>query len=448
MAAPFLCLPFLDAVCLTSFGVVFLFFYRKSAILKCGLNQAGLSAVKEVGRTGYVLWSGKRGMVMKRKNEKVLGIISMILCAVLLAGCGTGQEKDAGAEPGVAQEDMVGEESSDTEKEVADNIEQSVEEKPVDSIGGGQVDTEADNISDQEEVKVRIGSLKGPTSIGLVYLMDQSEKGESVNTYEFTMTAAADELLPAMLSGDLDIALIPANVASVLYNRAEGDVAVIDINTLGVLYIVTGDDKIGKMADLKGRTVYMTGKGTTPDYVMQYLLGANGLTTADVTLEYKSEATEVAAVLAEDPAAIGVLPQPFVTAACAQNEKLSVVMDLTEEWAAVQGEGGSSLVTGVTVVRKGFLAENQEAVDQFLEEHAASAAYAKEHVEETAQLVAAAGIIEKAAVAEKAIPSCNITYLDGEEMKTALSGYLTVLCEQDPASVGGGLPGEDFYYSR
>lgn len=215
--------------------------------------------------------------------------------------------------------------------------------------------------------------------MGLVYLMDQAGKGESANQYEFTMTAAADELLPAMLSGELDIVLIPANMASVLYNRAEGDVSVIDINTLGVLYAVSGNKQIKEMKDLKGRTVYMTGKGTTPDYVMQYLLKENGLTAADVTLEYKSEAAEVAAMLAEMPEAVGVLPQPFVTAACAQNDKLSVVLDLTKQWAAVQEEGGSSLVTGVTVVRNALLTEAPAAVELFMEEHAASAAYANEH---------------------------------------------------------------------
>lgn len=295
---------------------------------------------------------------------------------------------------------------------------------------------------------IRIGSLKGPTSMGLVYLMDQAEKGEAANHYEFKMAAAADELLPSMISGDLDIVLVPANVASVLYNKTQGGVTVIDINTLGVLYMVSGDTSIQSMEDLKGKTIYLTGKGTTPGYVLQYLLTENGLTTDDVALEYKSEATEVAAVLAEDTAAVGVLPQPFVTAACAQNENLSVVLDLTKEWSAVQGEGGSSLVTGVTVVRNAFLQENGAAVDKFLEEHKASAAYANENVEEAAELVAAAGIIEKAQVAVKAMPKCNITYIDGEDMKTALSGYLEVLYGQDPASVGGSLPGDDFYYSK
>lgn len=299
-----------------------------------------------------------------------------------------------------------------------------------------------DNVMAQD---VRIGSLKGPTSMGLVYLMDRAEKNETDNHYEFTMTAAADELLPSMVSGDLDIVLVPANVASVLYNKTNGGVSVIDINTLGVLYMVSGDDAIHNMGDLKGRTVYLTGKGTTPDYVLQYLLKENGL-TADVSLEYKSEAAEVAAVLTETPEAIGVLPQPYVTAACMQNENLSVVLDLTQEWASLQGEDGSRLVTGVTVVRKAFLEEHKQAVERFMEEHAYSTDYANEHVEEAAELVAAAGIIEKAPVAAKAMPKCNITYIDGTDMKTALSGYLEVLFEQDASSVGGSLPGDDFYY--
>lgn len=386
------------------------------------------------------------------KKRKFAVLISVVMGTLLLAGCGAGQKTDAEAESAVIQEDPAAEDSAVIEGSavIEDSavIEEEADETPVDGTVQEQPVTEEDGTTAEEEQVVRIGSLKGPTSIGLVYLMEQAEKKETVNAYDFTMAVTADELLIAMLSEELDIALIPANVASVLYNRAEGDVAVIDINTLGVLYMVTGDDKIKGIEDLKGRTVYMTGKGTTPDHVMQYLLGANGLMASDVTLEYKSEAMEVAAVLAEDPAAVGVLPQPFVTVACAQNEKLSAAIDLTKVWAAVQGEGGSSLVTGVTVVRKGFLSQAKEAVDQFLDDHAASAAYANEHVEETAQMVAAAGIIEKAAVAEKAIPACNITYLEGEEMKQALSGYLTVLCEQDPASVGGGLPGEDFYYSR
>ena len=297
----------------------------------------------------------------------------------------------------------------------------------------------------EEPAAVRVGGLKGPTSMGLVFLREQAQSGQAAQEYEFTMAVAADELLPLMIKGELDIALIPANVASVLYNKTEGGVSVIDINTLGVLYLVSGDNTIDSMESLRGRTVYLTGKGTTPDYVLQYLLRANGIDPSECTLEYRSEATEVAALLAEQPQAAGLLPQPFVTVACAQNEELDVVLDMNQQWNLAQGEG-SSMVTGVTVVRNAFLQEHPGAVQSFLEEHAASVRAIQEDPDKGAQLVVAAEIITKEPIARKAIPQCNITYIDGEEMRQALSGYLQVLFEQDPASVGGKVPGEDFYY--
>ena len=297
----------------------------------------------------------------------------------------------------------------------------------------------------EEPAAVRVGGLKGPTSMGLVFLREQAQSGQAAQEYEFTMAVAADELLPLMIKGELDIALIPANVASVLYNKTEGGVSVIDINTLGVLYLVSGDNTIDSMESLRGRTVYLTGKGTTPDYVLQYLLRANGIDPSECTLEYRSEATEVAALLAEQPQAAGLLPQPFVTVACAQNEELDVVLDMNQQWNLAQGEG-SSMVTGVTVVRNAFLQEHPGAVQSFLEEHAASVRAIQEDPDKGAQLVVAAEIITKEPIARKAIPQCNITYIDGEEMRQALSGYLQVLFEQDPASVGGKVPGEEFYY--
>ena len=260
------------------------------------------------------------------------------------------------------------------------------------------------------------------------------------------METAADTITAAIVQSNLDIALVPANVAAILYQKTEGQVSVIDINTLGVIYMVTGSDEITSFADLAGKTIYLTGKGTTPDFVLHYLMEQNGITEEDVTLEYKSEATEVAAVLAENPDGIGLLPQPFVTAACAQNAELQVVLDMTQEWNHVQGEDGSMLVTGVTIVRNEFLTEHPEAVAQFMTDHAASSSYANENVEDTAALVAEYGIIEKAPVAQAALPKCNITYMDGEEMKSALEGYLTVLFEQSAESVGGSMPAEEFYY--
>lgn len=295
--------------------------------------------------------------------------------------------------------------------------------------------------------QIRIGALKGPTTIGLLHLMEEAEAGKTDDDYSFIMAVGADELTPLLAKGELDIALVPANVASVLYHKTEGGIKVIDINTLGVLYLVSDNEAIGSFADLKGQTIYLTGRGTTPDYVLQYLLAENGIALEEVTLDYRSEAAEVAALLAEKPDAAGLLPQPFVTVACAQNEALSVRLSLTEEWDKVQGENGSRLVTGVTVVRTEFLAENPEAVARFLEEHAASTTYAVSNPADTAALCVKAEIIAKEAVAEKAIPLCNITCITGEEMQQALSGYLTVLYEQNQEAVGGSLPDDDFYFT-
>lgn len=304
----------------------------------------------------------------------------------------------------------------------------------------------AETTAAADDTTIRVGSLKGPTSMGLVSLMEEAKNGNTTNSYDFTMVVAADELLGKVVSGDLDIALIPANVASVLYNRTEGGITALNINTLGVLYVVSSDDTITSVADLKGRTICLTGKGNTPDYVMKYLLTSNGLSTDDVTLEYKSEPAEVAAILKEQPDAVGMLPQPFVTVAVSQNEALKIVLDCTEEWQKIQGESGSQLVTGVTVVRNEFLTAHKDLVNQFLADHTASTGYAGANPEKTADLIAAAGIIEKAPVALKALPYCNLASITGDELKNALEGYLTVLFEQDPASVGGALPGEDFYY--
>lgn len=299
----------------------------------------------------------------------------------------------------------------------------------------------------EEKVTVKVGALKGATTLGLLPLEDKAANGEAGENYEFSMMTAADELLPMMIKGELDIALLPSNVASILYQKTNGGVTVIDINTLGVLYMVSGDSSVTGVENLAGKTIYLTGKGTTPDYVLHYILSGNGMDAdSDCTLEYKSEATEVAALLAENPDAIGLLPQPFVTAACAQNDALSVILDMNAEWEKLQGEDGSRLVTGVTVVRNEFLQEHENAVAAFMEEHQASAQSMNSDVENGAKLAAASGIIAKEPIALKAIPKCNITYIDGADMKQALSGYLEVLYEQNPESIGGALPGDDFYY--
>ena len=208
--------------------------------------------------------------------------------------------------------------------------------------------------------------------------------------------------------------------------------------------MVTGDDSIKTFDDLAGKTIYMTGRGQTPEYVMNFLLDQAGIKD-QVTIEYKSEATEVVSALAADPNATAVLPQPYATVAQSRVEGLQAVIDLNDVWDNYAGDG-SRLVTGVTVVRNEFLEEHPEAVQEFLDGQATSVETVNGDPEAASELVVKRGIIDNAGVAAKAIPECSLVCITGAEMQDALSGYLQVLYDADPTSVGGALPGDDFYW--
>ena len=287
---------------------------------------------------------------------------------------------------------------------------------------------------------LRIAGLKGPTTMGLVNLMNSADGAN----YEFTMYGAADEIVPLLVKGELDAAAVPANLAATLYQKTEGAVEVACVNTLGVLYILENGETIQSVADLKGQTIVTTGKGTTPEYVLRYVLSQNGIDPdADVTIEYCSEATEALSQVQAGMASIAMLPQPFVTSALSQVEGLRVALDMNEEWEAV---AGSQLVTGVLVARKDAVEADPAAFEAFLDGYAASVEAANTDLEGTAALCEQYGIVAKAALAQKALPACNIVFETGDQMKTDLVNYFQVLFDADPASVGGALPADDFYY--
>jgi NitT/TauT family transport system substrate-binding protein len=301
-----------------------------------------------------------------------------------------------------------------------------------------------------EPTTIRIASLKGPTTMGLVSLMADAAAGDAAEDYQVTMYGTPDEVVPLVVQGEADVALIPANLAAVLYNRTLTDagpaVQVAAINTLGVLEILESGDTVHSVADLKGKTIYASGKGASPEYVLNYILRSNGLEPGvDVTVEYRSEHTEVAALLASTPGAIAMLPQPFATVVTTQNPAVRSALNLTDEWDAVTTDG-SQLVTGVLVVRTAFVTEHPEAFAQFLTDYEASTEYTNDNPADAAALIADAGIVPAAPIAEAAIPGSHITYIAGAEMKTIFSGYLQVLFDADPASVGGTMPGDDFYF--
>ena len=291
---------------------------------------------------------------------------------------------------------------------------------------------------------VRIAGLKGPTTMGLVNLLPMQEDGSANLSYDLQLYGAADEIVPLLTKGELDMAAIPANLAATLYQKTEGAIQVMAVNTLGVLYVVEKGDTVQSVADLKGRTILSTGKGTTPEYVLRYILAQNGIDPDnDVTIEFYSEATEVTAQMAVAGDAIAVLPQPYVTSASMQDDTLRVALDLTAEWEKVCD---TQLITGVTVVRTAYAEEHPDVVAAFLEDYAASVDAANNDLDGTAALCEEQGVVAKAAIAKAALPECNIVCITGEDMKADVAGYAQVLYDADPASVGGAMPDDGFYY--
>ncbi len=346
-------------------------------------------------------------------NNLLKTFAAVIFCAGILSGCGGSDNASDAAANGQTKESSDGTISS---------------EKPEENTTDGE--------------KVNITALSGPTAMGMTKLMSDSESGNY--GYEFNIVSAVDEVSPLVVKGNTDIFCVPANLASVLYNKTEGEVQVLAINTLGVIYICENGDTVKQISDLKGKTVYASGKGATPEYALNYILSQNGIDPEnDLNIEWKSEHAECLAALLADENGVAMLPQPFVTSAKLQNEGVNVVLDLTEEWNKL--DDGSSMITGVVAVRKEFAEKNPEIIKEFLARYSDSVEYVNSNVAEAAALVEKYGII-KAAVAEKAIPECNIVCISSSEMKEALSGYLKVLFEQNPQSVGGTEPGEDFYY--
>ena len=296
--------------------------------------------------------------------------------------------------------------------------------------------------STSETTAVRIGALKGPTSMGMAQMLKDAADGNS--TYQFTIAGAPDEITALLVKGELDVAAVPSNLASVLYNNTNGGVKVAMINTLGILYVVEAGDTVNSVADLKGRTVYSSGKGATPEYSVDYILSQNGIDPeTDVTVEFKSEHTELAAALQSGTADLAVLPEPFVTTVLAGNDNLRVALNLNEEWDKVSD--GSGMVTGVLVVRSEFAEQHPDELTALLEAYEQSVNFVNENPAEAAAIIEQNGIA-KAAVAEQAIPKCNIVFISGNEMRTKVEGFLEILFDMNPKAVGGALPGDDFYY--
>lgn len=297
-----------------------------------------------------------------------------------------------------------------------------------------------------ERVETNIIALKGPTGIGMAKMMEDA-KNEENSKYKFKVAAEPTEVVAAISKKEADIAALPTNLASSLYKKTEKGIKMIAINTLGSLYILENGNTINSFSDLKGKTIYATGEGANPEYVLKYLLSKNGLTVGtDVQIVFKSEHSELASLLASDEVSIGMLPEPNVTSAMAQNKGLRIALNLNDEWDKVADQN-SRLTMGCVVVRSEFLEQNPKQVEQFIKELKASITYANENAAAAGTLCETHGIVPKAAIATKAIPNCNMTAIVGKDMKTAIAEYYNVLFNANPKSVGEALPDDAFYYA-
>ena len=266
---------------------------------------------------------------------------------------------------------------------------------------------------------VRVYALKGPTGIGMVKMMNDND-----GSYAFTLAGAGDEIVAAVASGSCDIAAVPTNLSATLYNKTQGGVKLIALNTLGVLHILTTDESIDSIDDLKGKTLYATGQGSTPEYVLNYILSASGVAD-EVTVEYKAEHAELATLAAAGSVELVMLPEPHVTSVLNQNQAFRMALDVTEqfnEYSKLNGEN-ATLSMGCVIVRSEFAEQHPDKVADFMAEYQASVNFVNENVAEAAQMVQEQGVMPKAAVAQKAIPNCHIVYIDGEAMKAQIEPF-------------------------
>ena len=293
---------------------------------------------------------------------------------------------------------------------------------------------------------LKVYALKGPTGMGMAKLMSDNDAGNAANNYDFTIASSPDEVTAEIIKGNYDIAALPTNLASVLYNKTEGNIRVAAVNTLGVPYILENGDTVQSLEDLNGKDLYATGQGSTPEYILRYVLETNGI---ECNITYLAEHSELATQMISGDVTLGMLPVPNATTVLAQTEARTAI-DLTEEWekAAEKNGDSSSLYMGCVIINPDLIEESPATVDAFLEEYAASVQYVNENIDDASTLIESYGIVPKAAIAKKAIPDAHMVCITGEEMKTGLSGFYNVLFGFDPTSVGGALPADDLYYIK
>ncbi len=336
---------------------------------------------------------------MKRRNLKMLSIVTALIMSISLAGCS----------------------APDVKTEPEANV-----PKPV----------------------LKVAALKGPTGMGMAKLMDDDAKENADIDYEFSILDAPDELVGKIVNKEVDIAALPTNLALTLYNKTKGEVQILAVNALGSVYVLENGNSVNSVADLKGKSVSSSGKGATPDFIMQYILSKNNLKPdEDVQIDFTLSHAELAAALASGDVNIAVLPEPFVTTVMTKNKDIRKALDLAKEYSALS-DSESVLPMGCIVVQKSFATDNKELVDSFLESYKASVDFVNENQDEASSMIVSQGILPDAKIAKDAISSSNIVYIDAADAKDDLEMYYKILFDFEPKAIGGMMADEGFYYKK
>ena len=294
------------------------------------------------------------------------------------------------------------------------------------------------------DLQINIYALNGTTALGMAQLIDSVNKETAEMNYNVSLHTSADAITGAIISGECDIAALPTNVAVKLFNKSEGKLQLLALNTLGVLYLLQNGENVTSLSDLEGKTVYVPGAGANPEYITAALIQNAGISNVTIDATTYNSPDALQAAIVANQISLAVLPEPKVTATVSSNENVKVALDLTQEWETINGK--DTLVQGCLVVNTEFAKEHPTEVSKFLDDYKASVDFISEGSDEAIQMIVDATILPKAAIAKKALPGCNICFIAGEDMKAVMNTFCEKIFAYDKTSIGGAMPTDEFYY--
>ena len=310
---------------------------------------------------------------------------------------------------------------------------------------GAEKNTESES-PDYTATDISVACIKGPTGFGMAKLMEDSANKRHKDNYTFTVASSADEISGKIVTGEINIASVPTNLAAKLYAKTGGKITLLAVNTLGTLYMLEDGNTVKSFADLKGKTVYSIGEGSNPEYILKYLLTKNGLEPQkDVNIVFAATNDELISYIVSGKAKIAMVPEPAATTVLTKKDTLRKAISINDEW---QKATGDKLMMGCVIALKSFVDSHPQQIGEFLNVYEESVNYAINSAEDAAPLCEKYEIVPKAAIAQKAIPDSNLTFIYGSDSKRDLADYFKVLFDFDKTSVGGSLPNDDFYFKK